>query len=300
VESTTNCSVSSTFRTTASVWATCWSAVRWNFNWSTSRLELARWLNGGAPADARSLLVVAYDTVVPPPLRTELLVEAARTELDRFLASRPQLARALDANVRFGERVNPVRARPPSYPREAQMKEVEGNMIRHILDGEDLYNITMGWIAAKRYPNVLVRYRYQNRDPDVVFPYNFIGALRGECENLRSISHLWKHEVEYLEANVPGIPRTHWEWLGKGNWNDDDVVVTASTTDNKLNIEIAGPWYKAIYWEVRLLAMISGLMAKELPKGWEQHIRDKAERLSAAGVQWVDFGTRRRHSGSGG
>jgi nucleotide-binding universal stress UspA family protein len=66
-------------------------------------IEIATRMNGGVAPEIRSLLVVAFDNVVPPPLRKDLLDEAARSELDRFLSDRPGGAGSLSSTVRFGD-----------------------------------------------------------------------------------------------------------------------------------------------------------------------------------------------------
>jgi nucleotide-binding universal stress UspA family protein len=66
-------------------------------------LELADIISGPAELVTKSLLVVAYDTVLPPPLRRELLDEAAKTEHARFLSQRTQGQKVTESKVRFGD-----------------------------------------------------------------------------------------------------------------------------------------------------------------------------------------------------
>src|SRR5262249_11187040 len=65
-----------------------------------------------------------------------------------------------------------------------------------------------------------------------------------------------------------------------------------------LAIEVVGPWYRTVMWEVPLLALVSELyFAERRPADdWQERIRVKAEKMAAAGAHWVDFGTRRRFS----
>lgn len=56
----------------------------------------------GGGLELRTLLVVWFDMMLPPPLREDSLKEAAAAELARFL-SRPGLKAGIEPRVRFGE-----------------------------------------------------------------------------------------------------------------------------------------------------------------------------------------------------
>jgi nicotinate phosphoribosyltransferase len=98
------------------------------------------------------------------------------------------------------------------------------------------------------------------------------------------------------------LPVDYLEWLS--GYRFDPRQVELRQEGGRLELEIVGRWQEAIYWEIKLLSIMSELAYVEpgssevrgLPAGWESHIHRKAERLSGAGVQWVDFGTRRRYS----
>jgi nicotinate phosphoribosyltransferase len=68
---------------------------------------------------------------------------------------------------------------------------------------------------------------------------------------------------------------------------------------NNLQMEIKGLWCRTIFWEVPLLALASEVYFEKIDTNWtedgqEEKMLAKAEKLSAAGVLWGDFGTRRR------
>jgi nucleotide-binding universal stress UspA family protein len=66
-------------------------------------LDLAASIAGPEALEIRSLLVVAYDAVLPPPLRRDLLEEAAETEHARFVAQRAERPAPVARRVRFGD-----------------------------------------------------------------------------------------------------------------------------------------------------------------------------------------------------
>jgi universal stress protein E len=57
----------------------------------------------GTDPELRSLMVVAFDAVLPPPLRESLLQDAAETEQQRFLEARVPRTRPVEPRVRVGE-----------------------------------------------------------------------------------------------------------------------------------------------------------------------------------------------------
>ena len=175
-----------------------------------------------------------------------------------------------------------------------------GLVVRDFTDAEDLYNYTMGHLA-RRWPEARVRYRYINRDRAHRFRAGFADELRAQIEQLAELEFS-AASCQFFRATMPWLPVSHLEWLRR--YRFDPKLVELRQESGRLELAIAGRWQEAIYWEIKLLAIISELsrvgresgVLRSLPAGWESHIHRKAERLSRAGVQWVDFGTRRRYS----
>lgn len=174
-------------------------------------------------------------------------------------------------------------------------------LVRDFTDGEDLYDYSMGWMA-QRWPNAKVVYRYTNRDPVHRFRPGFAGELQAQLDALASLS-FGPEAYDFFSDTMPWLPRPYLQWLRQYRFDPDQVRVVEA--EGRLDLTVHGYWYEAIFWEVKLLSIISELSRRDpgtgdlstaLPVGWEDHIVRKAERLSEAGVQWIDFGTRRRHS----
>jgi nicotinate phosphoribosyltransferase len=171
---------------------------------------------------------------------------------------------------------------------------------RDFTDAEDLYNYSMGHLAH-RWPEARVRYRYINRDRAHRFRAGFAGELREQIEALAELTFS-DASFGFFRSTMPWLPEKYVQWLR--GYRFDPAQVEVREESGRLELTVTGRWYEAIYWEIKLLATISELSqtAREpneiraLPAGWETHIERKAERLSQSGVQWVDFGTRRRYS----
>jgi nicotinate phosphoribosyltransferase len=167
-------------------------------------------------------------------------------------------------------------------------------------DGDDTYNFSMGYVA-QRWPNARVVYRYTNRDSEHRFRDGFDAELRLQLAALEDL-RFSAEEFAFFEQNMPWLPRPYLQWLGQHRFDASQIRI--SQKDGRLDIEVHGLWYETIYWEVKLLSIISELSARpsiheDLPPlapDWRDQIHSKARRLSEAGVQWIDFGTRRRFS----
>lgn len=171
---------------------------------------------------------------------------------------------------------------------------VRNPIITSMLD-DDLYKINMGSVVFHLFPRAIVEYTFINRGK-TQFPEGFDVALRLQIAQLASLA-LTDAEAEWLKA-IPYMRPTYVEWLKGYRLNPKEVTVIQDGGD--LRIKIRGPWYRTIYWEVKLMAIISELyflMTGQMPDtNWEQRIADKANLLSSEGCHWIDFGTRRRFS----
>lgn len=172
---------------------------------------------------------------------------------------------------------------------------IDEPLISSMLD-DDLYKITQGSLAFHLFPRAVVTYQFFNRG-NTPFPPGFTNALQYQIEALAKLK-LTDDEADWL-SNISYIRPTYVEWLVGYRMNPNEVDISQSV-DGQLQITIHGPWYRTIYWEVKLMAIISELyfrMTGQTPASdWVQRIQTKADALSNAGCHWIDFGTRRRFS----
>lgn len=167
-------------------------------------------------------------------------------------------------------------------------------IIKSFLD-DDLYKLTMGSVVFHDFPYAGVQYEFINRGK-TPFPPGFATCLEEQLSYLGSLTMTleekkWLNTLDFLRP-------TYIEWLYGYRFNTNDVWVAQHNGD--LEIVIYGPWYRTILWEVKLMAIISELYFKmtkqEIDCNAYARIHTKAKKLSDAGCQWMDFGTRRRFS----
>ncbi|MBI4157545.1 nicotinate phosphoribosyltransferase [Candidatus Woesebacteria bacterium] len=158
----------------------------------------------------------------------------------------------------------------------------------------DYYKITMGQLVFFNFPTVDVRYRLIPRR-QIVFPEGFDKTLTGLIQAMGALQTS-QEEINYLARKAPYLKPNYLDWLKSYRFNPGEVNV--SQKEGQLEVNIEGPWYRTIYWEVPLMAAISGAFFKETKKSpdWLNSAREKARILKENGIKWADFGTRRRFS----
>lgn len=171
---------------------------------------------------------------------------------------------------------------------------IERPIITSMLD-DDLYKINMGSVAFHLFPRAEVEYTFFNRGK-TQFPEGFDKELQHQV-NLLSKLALTDDEEAWLK-NIPYIRPTYVEWLKGYRMNPKEISI--KQVGGSLYVTIRGSWYRIIFWEVKLMAIISELYflmtGQESTAGWMDKIERKAEKLSKNECHWIDFGTRRRYS----
>jgi nicotinate phosphoribosyltransferase len=164
-------------------------------------------------------------------------------------------------------------------------------IITSLLD-TDHYKITMGQVIFHQFPRVHARYSFFNRGASL-FPEGFSDLLRRHIDQLADLQAT-PEEIAWLRKTVRYLKPTYLEWLAGYRFHPDEVSVRHHA--GRLDIDIAGPWYRTVFWEVPLLALVSELFfaGRRPAADWEERIKIKSAKMAAAGVHWVDFGTRRR------
>jgi nicotinate phosphoribosyltransferase len=160
---------------------------------------------------------------------------------------------------------------------------------------DDLYKINMGSVVFHLFPRAKVTYEFINRGK-TRFPTGFAAELREQVIEMQTMQ-LTADEAAWLK-NIPYMRPTYVEWLRGYQMNPAEVTI--SENDGELSIKIHGYWYRTIYWEVKLMAVISELyfkMTGQFPDSdWDTRIERKGLNLRINHCHWIDFGTRRRFS----
>ena len=172
-------------------------------------------------------------------------------------------------------------------------------MIESILDN-DLYKLTMQQAVHTLYPRAEVEYVFINRNRDKTkFPDGFAEKVRQQIELMAKL-RLTPDEKAYLATVCYFLTPVYLDYLASYRFNPNEVEV--SQAGGELSVSIKGPWYRTILCEIPILAIISELyyvMTHAEPVSRAKRHKTnlhKAKVLAANGINYADFGTRRRFS----
>ena len=166
-----------------------------------------------------------------------------------------------------------------------------------ILDN-DFYKITMQNAVVKLFPSQIVKYEFINRGKHF-FPENFGQELKRLVDDMVHLK-LTKEEKQFMAKTCPYIDLPYLDFLEGYRYDPLEVKIIQEGNDLKVSVE--GLWYRTILWEVPLLALISELhyimnhMERDSNEIIIDKTLDKADHLNKLGVNFAEFGTRRRHS----
>ncbi len=170
-------------------------------------------------------------------------------------------------------------------------------MIQSILDN-DLYKFTMQQAVHMLYPRVHARYEFINRGK-TLFPDGFAHKIRNEVDKMADFS-LSQDQKAFLEKTCYFLTPVYLDFLESYRYDPDQVKISQDKGVFYLNI--TGPWYKTILWEVPLMSIISetffSLTHQKPQPVSKRHATnlEKARVLKDNNVKFADFGTRRRFS----
>lgn len=166
-------------------------------------------------------------------------------------------------------------------------------MIKHFLDN-DAYKFSMGCLISALYPRVHAEYTFFNRG-ETQFPDGFVERLQKEVDSFVSL-RLAGDERKFLEERCSYLNPVYLDLLQGFKFDPGQVDIDYDERFD-LSIKIRGPWYRAIFWEVPLMSVISELyfeMTDAEPVFDDEYDIQKAHTLT--GLSVADFGSRRRFS----
>jgi len=152
--------------------------------------------------------------------------------------------------------------------------------------------------VVKLFPSSVVKYEFINRGKHQ-FPEGFDDALREAVDKMAELK-LTKDEKKFMARTCPYIDLPYLDFLEGYHYDPSEVKIHQEGND--LSVTVEGLWYRTILWEVPLLALISELhyemnhMERDSNEVVMNKTLEKAETLAKLGVNFAEFGTRRRHS----
>jgi nicotinate phosphoribosyltransferase len=183
---------------------------------------------------------------------------------------------------------------------------MENQIITSILDA-DRYKFTMSYFAWKKHPSVYVMYTFKNRTKDIrLADYIDIGDLRAQIYALSRLK-LTEKEISYLDS-WKIFPVMFMDFLRKTIGKTPINFGVEKTIDGQFDIYFEGLWPHVILYETMILSIINEMFAKNIMIGMNKKAidlmyregkvktQDKLEMVSDCQAQYVEFGTRRRHS----
>ena len=131
------------------------------------------------------------------------------------------------------------------------------------------------------------------------FPKGFDIELKAQVEHLCK-ERMSLNEFRFLAGNCKYLSPTYLDWLRNYQFKSDDVKIKQYES-GELSVEVIGLWHQKIYWEVPLMAIISELYFKMTDQECDYHYANEATQMKQKalydlGVNFSDFGTRRRFS----
>lgn len=163
---------------------------------------------------------------------------------------------------------------------------------------DDLYTLTCMFYILMMYPFAVVRYTFFDRNSEK-YPKGFDKLLQEQVNAMADVT-ITEEEIAFLRKKCYFLPEWFLHFL-RGFRYDPSQVHIFQDPAGYLSINIEGPWWQTIKWEMMLLATISELsheLAGETLDPVEEIYRagHKAWKLAEAGCKFADMGTRRRFS----
>ena len=172
-------------------------------------------------------------------------------------------------------------------------------IIRHLTDN-DLYTFTVCYLYLRTFPRAMGRYAFVDRN-NTVYPDGFAEKVTEQIKKMEDIV-ISDEEIEFMRRKCYYLPLWFYTFLKGYRFNADEVTVTQDN-EGRLHIAVEGLLWKTVFWEVPILAIISELK-HEMGGDWERynlaHEREKSlakgKRMISSGLNFSEFGTRRRFS----
>jgi len=170
----------------------------------------------------------------------------------------------------------------------------------------DQYKFSMQCGALLKFPDVMVKYKYQCRNKKKVPLLSIKREIEDEIDSMSKLKFTCDR-INYMKFSMPYLPQSYLDILKYFKF--DPSYVKTYTSNNQLGLYIDGSWFNTILFETPVLAIISEcrsrylLSEKEYEKAFETSKINLAKKLyylsQLTGIDtftFIDFCTRRRFS----
>lgn len=174
-------------------------------------------------------------------------------------------------------------------------------LVNSILD-TDLYLFSMSWAYIKLYPEAEGTLEFIDR-AGTEYTEDFMQLLKMGIAELSRLRLSDKERDDAFKKVGQWIPMAYWEWLQSFQFDPEKINMELVEVDGKktLKISVTDRLYKAVLYEVHLLAMVSELRQKMLDNhlNREDYLRSLDKKIEISNREKLvfgDMGTRRRFS----
>ena len=173
-------------------------------------------------------------------------------------------------------------------------------IVKSLLD-TDLYKFNMNQVMFHKHTDLIGEYDFKCRNEDVKFTKEMLDEINEQIDYLCTLKFT-KEELDYLRS-IRFIKDDYVEFLRL--WHPlRDYVKTSLSEDGELFINIHGPLFSAMQFEIYLLEIVNEVYFRltynydELLKSAEERLNQKIEDFKTGkyNFKFAEFGCRRRLS----
>lgn len=171
-------------------------------------------------------------------------------------------------------------------------------IIKSILD-TDSYSFSIQYFYLQKFPRAVGSFKFKDRN-NTVYPAGFAEKVMEELKKMEELS-LSEEEAKWMEEKMYYFPKWYISTFLKGYRFDSSEVNIYQDMNGRLHCTINGYLWRILMWEEPILAIISELYHKEIGDTADldevvDNTRKKFMKFQMHGINFSDFGTRRRFS----
>lgn len=170
-------------------------------------------------------------------------------------------------------------------------------MIHSLLEN-DMYKFSMGQCIYNNFSSYTTTWKFKFRNWEKLGKVTpeMLAEIKEHVSDYCSL-RFEKTELEYLRS-IPWIKPAYVDFLKLWHPSSDEIEITDNDPSG-LSITVKGSWLNTSMYEVPILAIVSEVYCKRC--GTATNVSDAdifalSQRLSSSGIQYSEFGLRRRQS----
>lgn len=169
-------------------------------------------------------------------------------------------------------------------------------IIQSLLD-QDFYKYSMAQVVLNSFPDFHVKYRFKCRNKGIVWTTEMLKDITNELQSFCSLK-LTKDEMDFLRT----IRFLKPYFTDMMRLYQPDFQYLKIWCDPELNIEVEGPWFLTIFFEMPILSIVNEIYFRHtssfeaIAESGKARLREKIIVAKNEQFKFSEFGTRRRYS----